>query len=192
MNVVPFSLRWKLEKEGFSPRRFLTFIYCYYYFYGSKAWDDKRSRGSLFYDGRNIFCRPCMPAEKDHKMSKASLCKLRSEFAGREITQDTTEKRVEIIVTKLVKDEFCRIYDHRKLGTSDGKRKGQAQSLQSSIGNTILVHRPLLKMFMNKTVAVTAAVKKTKWRNSGRGKAPERGSQAEGKMPFRSNGLRTF
>ena len=107
-----------------------------------------------------------MPAEKDHKMSKASLCKLRSEFAGREITQDTTEKRVEIIVTKLVKDEFCRIYDHRKLGTSDGKRKGQAQSLQSSIGNTILVHRPLLHTLINKIVALTAAVEKKKKRRN--------------------------
>ena len=67
---------------------------------------------------------------KDHKMSKDSLCKIKSELARREITQDTTGKKVESIVTELVKDAFSRINDHSKEGTRDGKREGEAQYVQ--------------------------------------------------------------
>ena len=43
---------------------------------------------------------------KEHHMSKASLSKLRSELAGHDVAYDSAEKKVEEIVTELVKDAF--------------------------------------------------------------------------------------
>ena len=47
---------------------------------------------------------------KEHHMSKASLSKLRSELAGHDVAYDSADKKVEDIVTELVKDAFYRLH----------------------------------------------------------------------------------
>ena len=59
-------------------------------------------------------------------MSKAYLSKLRSELAGHDVAYDSADKKVEDIVTELVKEAFSRLRHNAESNNGDEK-EGEVQ-----------------------------------------------------------------